>query len=77
MKDFFKYTLATLTGIILSGVIFFILIFSILIGSLISSTDQKVVLKDTSVLSLKLEGVLNERVVDNPLKELLDINQSS
>lgn len=77
MKDFFKYTLATLTGIILSGVIFFILIFSILIGSLISSADQKVVLKDTSVLSLKLEGVLNERVVDNPLKELLDINQSS
>lgn len=77
MKDFFKYTLATLTGIILSGVIFFILIFSILIGSLISSTDQKVVLKDTSVLSLKLEGALNERVVDNPLKELLDINQSS
>ena len=77
MKEFFKYTLATLTGIILSGVIFFILIFSILIGSLISSTDQKVVLKDTSVLSLKLEGVLNERVVDNPLKELLDINQSS
>ncbi|MGL5262448.1 MAG: signal peptide peptidase SppA [Bacteroides sp.] len=77
MKDFFKYTLATLTGIILSGVIFFILIFSILIGSLISSADQKVVLKDTSVLSLKLEGVLNERVVDNPLKELLDINRSS
>ena len=77
MKDFLKYTLATITGIVLSGILLTILIVAALIGGIASSTNQEVVINKTSVLSLKLDGALNERAIDNPVLDLLNSGRST
>lgn len=74
MKDFLKYTLATITGLFLTGVLLFFFLFSVVIGSIISSSDKDVIVKESSVLELKLEGTLSERALENPLADLFDIN---
>ena len=42
MKDFFKFTLATVTGIVLSGIVLFIIGVVTLVG-IISSSDTETV----------------------------------
>lgn len=60
MKDFFKFTLATLTGIVLSGIVLFIIGIATLVG-IISSSDTETVVKKNSVMMLDLKGTLVER----------------
>lgn len=60
MKDFFKFTLATVTGIILSSIVLFI-IGIITIFGIVSSTETETVVKKNSVMMLDLDGALVER----------------
>jgi protease-4 len=71
MRSFFKYVLATITGIVISFVILFI-VFMGIIGAFISSasSDQEVVVKSNSVLFLSFDYDINERNDNNPFGSL-------
>ncbi len=66
MKDFVKFTLATVTGIIVSGVLLFFLSILVLFG-LASAAGSETVVKKNSVMMLDLQGVLYERSPEDPL----------
>lgn len=68
MKSFFKYVLATITGIVISFVVLFIVLMGI-IGAIISSasSDQEIVVKSNSVLYLSFDYDITERSEPNPL----------
>ena len=70
MKSFIKYTIATITGILIT--LFVLLLFIAL--SLISLTafdSTPVYISDNSVLLLKLDKEIAERTNDNPIAELI------
>ena len=60
MKDFFKFTLATVTGIILSSIVLFIIGIVTVFG-IVSSADTETIVKKNSVMMLDLNGTLMER----------------
>lgn len=69
MKDFLKYTLATVTGIIaVSAIMMFLGIVS-LIG-MIASEQAKPAVKDNSVFVLSLSGLMEERSKDNVIGQI-------
>lgn len=68
MKEFFKYVGATIVGILATTIVFMILGFICLIGMLTSS--DKPSLKDKSVMVMKLQGEITDRVEENLLGEL-------
>lgn len=70
MKDFVKYTLATLCGLLLSGIIFLMIgLFSI--ASMLMAESPIPSLKPHSVLRLTLNGELQEDTPEDPIGELL------
>lgn len=70
MKDFIKYTLATVTGLALSvSLMTAICIFS-LIGMALSGSATMAV-KDNSVFVLSLSGILQERAKDDPMSIIM------
>jgi protease IV len=69
MKDFLKFTLATVTGIILTSVVMFI-IGIVTVFSLVSASDSEITVKKNSVMMLDLDGQLVERSSKNIFKEL-------
>lgn len=65
MKDFLKFTLATITGIIVSSVVLFFI--SILVFfSMVSSSESETQVRKNSIMMLDLNGTLAERSQDNP-----------
>ncbi len=69
MRDFLKYTLATIVGIILAS--FLISIFSVIIFSaIISMSDQPVQVKDNSMLIIRLQEKVVERTNKSPFSDL-------
>ena len=66
MKDFLKFTLATVTGIILSSVVLFIISIVSLFG-IMSASETETVVKKNSVMMLDLNGTLVERTQEDPL----------
>ncbi|MDR1716611.1 MAG: signal peptide peptidase SppA [Prevotella sp.] len=75
MKEFFKSLLASILGCsIVLGICF--LIFFIVLAAL--SAKESYALKDNTVLALKLEGILSERVEEeNPLLTMLNQNSEA
>ena len=69
MKDFLKYVLATVTGIILLTVIMGILATISMVGIAASSASSTKV-EENSVFTLMLSGQLDERAEENPLRML-------
>lgn len=69
MKDFLKFTLATVTGIVLSSIVLFIISMVTLFG-IMSASDTETVVKKNSVMVLDLNGVLVERTQENPMNLL-------
>lgn len=70
MKDFLKFTLATVVGIILSSIVIFFIGAIILFGT-IASSETEVKVKPNSVMFLELNGTLEERTEDNPFKQFI------
>ena len=70
MKDFFKFTLASVLGIVLAGIIFTIIGIVSLVGMAVSS-DTETKVQENSILYLNLEGTLSERVEDNPFQNFM------
>lgn len=68
MKDFLKYTLATIIGVILSGTILFFIGAAILFG-IVASSESEVKVKPNSVMMLNFNGNVVERSQNNPLQQ--------
>lgn len=70
MKQFIKYVVATIVGVLVSGIIVTLLAMMGLVSlAMIGSTP--VTIKDNSVLVIQLQGIINERSEDNPFADLL------
>ena len=65
MKDFFKYVLATVVGIMLVGIFSFFMGLMMLV-SLALSSNQKPMIEDNSILRISLSGTISERATSNP-----------
>lgn len=83
MRDFTKIMLASALGFIIANIVFSIIAFILFfgtMGSLFSSMSSKdtFVLKDNSVLNLRLQGTITDRTPkDDPFLSLLNQRQTS
>ena len=75
MKEFFKYTLATVVGIIIVSLIFGILGVGSIVGMLASEESTKTV-DDNSVFILPLSGSLQERSSEDIFSEFLGVTDN-
>jgi protease IV len=66
MKDFLKYTLATITGIILVSILFFIVLLSSL-SAIVSSGNKSISIDKNSILVLKAGASIPDRGNENPI----------
>ena len=69
MKSFFKYTLATIVGIIVVNIVGFLIMIGI-VSAMISSTNKDVTIKDHSVLLLKLDAQITDRAPNDPFQNV-------
>ncbi|WP_353126291.1 signal peptide peptidase SppA [Parapedobacter pyrenivorans] len=71
MKSFFKYVLATVTGIVISFILLFV-VGLIIIGGLVSSmsADKESVVVANSLLHIDLKHEITERTIPDPFEEL-------
>jgi protease-4 len=65
MKSFLKYTLATITGLIISGILFFVFLI-VTFGAIMASAEKPVTVEKNSVLVLNTGLPIPERGVDDP-----------
>ncbi len=72
MKQFLKFTLATITGIVLTSILGLLFLFGI-IGAMSSSENAPTELKANSVYELELKGTLVDRSDENPLAGLSEV----
>ena len=70
MKDFIKFTFASVLGVLLAGIIFTVLGIVSMVG-MMASSDTETTVEENSILFLDLEGTLSERVQDNPLQAMM------
>ena len=71
MKEFFKYTLATICGIVILAILAGIM-FMISLAGMVASSSAPTKAKENSVFVLKLDGTVSERAEDDsPIAELL------
>ena len=75
MKRFLLYTLATITGIIITSILFFVITLASL-SAVIASGDKQVVLKDKTVLILKAGVRIPDRGNPNPWSGFDIVNMS-
>ena len=74
MKDFFKFTFASVLGVLLAGIILTVLSIVSIVG-MVASSDTETTVKENSILFLELDGILNERAQeDNPLQAITGEN---
>lgn len=69
MKQFLKFTLATIVGIIITSFIGFLIMIG-MIGALASSSSKTVKIQPNTVYELELTGELQERSQDDPFSGL-------
>ena len=70
MKDFLKFTLATVTGIIVSSVVLFFISILVVFG-MVSSSESETQVRKNSIMMLDLNGMLVERSQENPFDFLM------
>jgi protease-4 len=69
MKDFFKFTLASILGIMVAGLLLIFITIGI-ISAIVSSSDNPVQIEGNSVLLLKFDHQIVDRANKNPLEDL-------
>jgi len=69
MKEFFKYVLATITGIIVISIIGFVFLLMI-IGAIVASTEKQVTVENNSMLVIDLSHRLVDRARNDPFEDL-------
>jgi protease IV len=68
MKEFLKYTLATVTGIVLSLIVVFFLLMMV-IGAIVASTEKQVMVPNQAMLLLKLDNQIVDRAPNDPFAD--------
>ena len=76
MKDFLKFTFATITGIIVSVVVL-VFISILVVFSMVSSSESETQVRKNSIMMLDLNGALAERSQDNPFDALMGDNYTA
>ena len=74
MKDFLKFTFASVIGVILAGVVFTILGIITLVG-IVASSDTQTVVKDNTIYVLDFKGSLTERLQEHTHQQLLGLKR--
>jgi protease-4 len=69
MKQFFKFVFASMVGIILSFILLFVITIAS-IGLLVSSSNDKVIVAENTILHVNLNVPIVERGVNNPFDDL-------
>ncbi len=69
MKEFLKFTLASIIGVIIAGFLGIFLLIGIF-SAIVSMSEQPVDVKDKSILILRLDNQIVERSDKNPFNEL-------
>jgi protease-4 len=75
MKSFLKYTLATITGIILTSILFFVVMLATL-SALVASGEKPVSISENSILVLKAGVEIPDRGNEDPLSGIDIINMT-
>ena len=75
MKSFLKYTLATITGIILTSILFFVVMLAS-ISALVATGDKPVSISENSILVLKAGVEIPDRGNDDPFSGIDFVNMS-
>ena len=70
MKDFIKFTLATVAGLALTGCLLFVGFF-FLVGIIAASSEPSVQVQPNTILTLKLNKAIEERTTEDPLAMLM------
>lgn len=69
MKDFIKFTFATVLGIIISSVLLFVIGIG-MVFSILASSDTEVKVEPNSVMTISINGTISERANEDPLAML-------
>ena len=64
MKQFLKFTLASMLGVFIAMALLFLILLGI--AGAISSSEKSVTIKDDSILKISLDGTVQEQSIDNP-----------
>ena len=75
MKDFLKYTLATIVGVLACSIIVAIIGIVSIVGIAASSSTTTTV-SENSLFKLEIKGEVTERMVDNPFASLVSEEQT-
>ena len=76
MKDFLKYTLATIVGLLACTIIMTIIGVIGIVG-MAASSDVATVVDENSIFKLELKGKVTERLADNPFAALMSEEQTA
>ena len=76
MKDFLKYTLATIVGLVACMIIVSIISIVSIVG-IAASAETATVVKESSIFKLELKGTVTERMVDNPFASMMSEEQTA
>jgi len=70
MKQFFKFTFASMLGFLLAGLLVFLIFIGILVSAVSMGNKETVVVPEKTILVLTLDQPISERSSDNPLAHL-------
>ena len=76
MKDFLKYTLASIAGLLACTIIVTIIGIVTVVG-IAASTETETVISENSIFKLELKGAVTERMIDNPFASLINEEQTA
>ncbi len=76
MKDFLKYTLASIVGLMACTIIITIISIVSIVG-IAASSDITTTVSENSLFKLELKGEVTERMIDNPFASLMSEEQTA
>ena len=76
MKDFLKYTLASIVGLLACTIVVSIISIIAVVG-IAASSETATVVNENSIFKLNLKGEVTERMIDNPFAALMNEEQTA
>lgn len=76
MKDFLKYTLASIVGLLACTIVVTIISILAVVG-IAASTETVTVVNEDCIFKLELKGSVTERMIDNPFASLINEEQTA
>jgi protease-4 len=70
MKQFFKFTFASMLGFLLAGFLFFLIVVGIIVSAVSMGKEETVAVPDKTILMLTLNDPISDRSSDNPFSHI-------